>query len=149
MIKLNEEIKGLENTLEWIELLDYDGYIGDVISEVANSNIDIYNATLFEKGFDLYAEGWIEEAKNNQGDFPCIIDWLQAAQFEKYTSEIYSELDDIILLGIYRELEELGLEEIEEGYLYHDIYNNSLLSEIEERAEEIFEEYKEDKENID
>lgn len=141
---ISEEIKELENNLGYAELLDYSGYIGDAIPELADSFIDIYEATLFEKVPDLYADGWLEEAKANFGEFEDIIAWLQLGQYCKISSEIYDELDEIILLGILRELEELGLEEIDEEYISHKIDNNSRFTEIEEVAQEIYEEYTED-----
>lgn len=79
---------------------DYSGhhYICDVISEIADSEIDIYTYNLFEWAKTNYE--WIEEAIA-QGlcdtSKPDVIKMLQAGQYEQNTSDLYEHLDAIML----------------------------------------------------
>ena len=79
---------------------DYSGYhyICDVISEIADSHIDIYTYDLFEWAKNNY--DWVEEAIS-QGlcdmSNPDIPKMLQAGQYEQNTSDLYEHLDASIL----------------------------------------------------
>ena len=78
---------------------DYFGhhYIGDVISEIADSNIDVYTYDLLKWLPDNYE--WVEEAISqglcnmSEPDIPRMI---MAGQYEKYSSELYECLDEIM-----------------------------------------------------
>lgn len=71
-------------------------YIGDVIGEVADANIDMYNHDLLEWLPDHYE--WVEEADANglledcKGD---IFKMVQAAQYECFSSDMYDHQEDI------------------------------------------------------
>ena len=78
---------------------DYSGYcyICDVISEIADSNIDIYYYDLFKWLPDNYS--YVEEAIENglcdtsKADIPKMI---QAGQYEAFTQDLYTNLDEIM-----------------------------------------------------
>lgn len=79
---------------------DYSGhhYICDVISEIADNNIDIYTYNLFEWAKTNYE--WVEEAiaqglcDTSNPDIPRM---LMAGQYEQNTQDLYEHLDASIL----------------------------------------------------
>ena len=79
---------------------DYSGshYISDVISDIADSEIDICAYSLFEWAKTNYE--WAEEAIA-QGlcdtSNPDILKILQAGQYEQNTADLYDHLDAIML----------------------------------------------------
>lgn len=71
-------------------------YIGDVIGEVADANIDMYNHDLLEWLPDHYE--WVEEADANgllEGFKGDIFKMVQAAQYECFSSDMYDHQEDI------------------------------------------------------
>ncbi len=129
-------------------LCDYSsGYICDVISEIADNNVDIYTYDLLEwaKGNYSYIEEAIDELgtpTDSQGraDF---IGMIRQGQYIYYTQDLYDNLDDIIKNYIYNYItNELGIEEITEeqeeevDMLSYD--NNDELETINEDLDKIF-----------
>lgn len=119
------EIKKLYNKLESsIDCLtDYDnGYIYDVISEIADSQVDIYYSDLTE-----WASGHFEEIAETISEFGwdgCEKDLYKAAQlaqFRENENEMYSELSE-------------GLENFALSYLEYKLKMKEI---SEERWEEI------------
>lgn len=101
-------------------LCDYSsGYICDVISEIADNNVDIYTYDLLEwaKGNYSYIEDAIDELgtpTDSQGraDF---IGMIRQGQYIYYSNDLYENLDDIIKNYIYNYiLNDLNIEEITE-----------------------------------
>lgn len=81
------------------QFCDYSGYhyICDVISEIADSNIDVYTYDLLKWLPDNYE--WVEEAISqglcNMSE-PDIPKMIMAGQYEKYSSELYECLEEIM-----------------------------------------------------
>ena len=95
------------------------GYICDIISSVADNNVDIYNYNLWE--WAKNNEYYIEEAVKNYGIDERNFDLIRLfkyGQFEYYIQAIYSNLADFIKYSILyninaEEISEEILEEIE------------------------------------
>lgn len=129
-------------------LCDYSsGYICDIISEIADNNVDIYNYDLLEwaKGNYSYIEDAIDELgtptdRQGRADF---IGMIRQGQYIYYEQDLYDNLDDIIKNYIYNYItNELGIEEITEeqeeeiDMLSYD--NNDELETINEDLNNIF-----------
>lgn len=143
------EIKNLYNKLESsIDCLcDYDnGYICDVISEIADSQVDIYYSDLTE-----WANGHFEEIAETISEFGwdgCGKDLykaVQLAQFRENGNEMYSELSEglenfalsYLEHGLkIQEISEENWEEIQD--FLSDIDNNNKLEEIIDFLDEMF-----------
>lgn len=81
-------------------LCDYNnGYICDVISEIGDSNIDIYYYDLFEWAKNNFSI--IEEANEEFGCDNDITKQIQQGQYLYYTNDLYDNLEDIIKNYIY------------------------------------------------
>lgn len=128
---------------------DYSGYqyICDVISEIADSNIDIYYADLFEWCKHNYE--WVEEAIA-QGlcdlQNPDIPKMIQAGQYEYNTQDLYENLDSIMLNYCLNYIEhDLELTEITQEQFEKienkctNVDNNDTLEDFEDFLKELFE----------
>lgn len=135
---------------------DYSGYhyICDVISEIADSNVDIYTYDLFEWAKTNYE--WVEEAIS-QGlcdmSNPDIPKMLQAGQYEQNTSDLYEHLDASILTYclnyIHHDLKQEFLTESQYDELLTEctnVDNNDTLEKFEEFCNELFKEEENDEE---
>ena len=95
------------------------GYICDIITDVADNNIDIYNHDLWNWAKDN--ESYIEEAVTEYGIDERNFDLMQlfrSGQYNYYIQAIYSNLADFIKYSILyninaEEISEETLEEIE------------------------------------
>lgn len=115
-------------------ICDYnDGYVCDVITEIADNHVDIYYSDLFEwcKSNFGYVDEWIEEC-GSSGD---IIKDIQGGQYKQISDELYENMEEMLLLFAYNYLFEneiiLNDEQLEE--LESDISimdNNNTLDEI-------------------
>ena len=129
-----------------------DGYICDVIGEIADSNVDIYYSDLFEwvKDNYEYCEDAVKEGlysvEDRNFDF---IKLIQVGQYEYNTHDLYENLDDSVKYFIYDnlELEEIS-EELQEfiDNLCDDVDNNEKLENILEQVNEFIENMEEDEE---
>lgn len=128
---------------------DYSGhhYICDVISEIADNNIDIYNYDLFEWCKTNYE--WVEDAIA-QGlcdtSSPSIPRMIQAGQYEYNSSNLYEHLDSIMLNYCLNFIEQdLSIKEItQEQYdeieaKCTNVDNNDTLDDFEDFLSELFE----------
>lgn len=93
---------------------DYDnGYICDIITEIADANIDIYYYDLFEwakNNFDI-----IEEANAEMGAPNDIIKQIQQGEFLAFERDLYDNLEDSLKYFMYDYIEkDLEIEEITE-----------------------------------
>lgn len=122
-------------------ICDYsDGYICDIITEIADNHIDIYYYNLFEwckDNFD-YVNDWIAEC-GSSGD---IIKDIQGGQYKQYSDELYENLEDMLLLFAYDYLfkNEIYLNDEQLEQLERDISildNNDRLETIIEIIEEL------------
>ena len=124
---------------------DYDnGYICDIITEIADNNIDIYCADLFEwakHNFDI-----IEEANEEMGAPNDIIKQIQQGQFVAFERDLYENLEDILKNYMYDYIEkDLKIEELteeqNENLLDWDFSdNNEQLENLVDHINEILEE---------
>lgn len=146
--EIKEELKGNVCDTYCDCICDYsDGYIGDIISEIADNHIDIYYNDLFD-----WAKGntsWIEEANEELGTPNDIIEQIQQGQYIAYTQELYDNFNDMIQLFIYDYIyNTLNIEEITEeqkeaiDMLSYD--NNDKLENIIDDIDEILKEESED-----
>lgn len=143
------EIKKLYNKLESsIDCLtDYDnGYIYDIISEIADNQVDIYYSDLTE-----WANGHFEEISETISEFgwdSCEKDLYKAAQlaqFRENENEMYSELSEglenfaLSYLEYKLKMKEISEERWEEIQDFlSDIDNNNKLEEIIDFLDEMF-----------
>ena len=96
-------LKDLESNLGFTygnNITQYDsGYICDVFSEIADSNVDIYTSDLFDWGKNnMY---YIDEATKEFGDPHDILRQIQQGQYYAYEQELYENKDDIIKYFAY------------------------------------------------
>ena len=114
-----------------------DGYIGDIIAEIADNNVDIYHSDLWDWAKNNYewceeaiAQGLYEVTSSREFDIHKL---FQAGQYEQNTQNLYESLDDSIKYFIYHnlELEEIDgdLQEFIEG-LCDYVDNNQKLEDI-------------------
>lgn len=96
-------LKDLESNLSFTygnNITQYDsGYICDVFSEIADSNVDIYTSDLFDWGKNnMY---YIDEATKEFGYPHDILRQIQQGQYYAYEQELYENKDDIIKYFAY------------------------------------------------
>ena len=87
-------LKDLETNLSFTygnNITQYDsGYICDVFSEIADSNVDIYTSDLFEWGkSNMY---YIDEATKEFGNPNDILRQIQQGQYYAYEQELYETI---------------------------------------------------------
>ena len=132
-----DKIKELETNLSFIhgnQIVNYsDGYIGDVFSEIADSNIDIYVVDLFEWGKNNFE--YINEATEEFGNPADIIKQIQQGQFLSFEKELYDNQNDVLLYYGYNYLKDnnikLSEEQLEDFEDYIDgLDNNDKLDDI-------------------
>ena len=132
-----DKIKELETNLSFThgnQIVNYsDGYIGDVFSEIADSNIDIYVVDLFEWGKNNFE--YINEATEEFGNPADIIKQIQQGQFLSFERELYDNQNDVLLYYGYNYLKDnnikLSEEQLEDFEDYIDgLDNNDKLDDI-------------------
>jgi hypothetical protein len=110
-----EELKRILNTGDLGEYFrDYDnGYICDIITEIADNNIDIYTNDLFEWAKGNYS--YIEEVNEEMGTPTNIIKQIQQAQYYTNEHELYDNLEESLQYFMYDYIEkDLKIDEITE-----------------------------------
>ena len=144
MIKIEE----LKNFLYLGDLGDQltqynEGYICDVITEIADNNIDIYNYDLLQwVANNLYNIDYCDRAINEVGA-DNLISMIQGGQYLAYSEELYNNLEDIVKNYVLNHIEELEIEEItteqweeiESEIDFND--NNARLEDIQEQINDI------------
>lgn len=142
MLNIKERIKELENKYELENILycfnDYsNGYICDIITEVCDNNVDIYNNDLWEwaKDNEYYVERAINEFGIDSNNFD-LIGLFRQGQYFYYEETCYNNLDDIIE---YLILSNLDVEEISDA-VYDEILNISGKKDNNARIENYIEE---------
>jgi hypothetical protein len=93
---------------------DYDcGYICDIITEIADNNVDIYYYDLFEWAKNNFSI--IEEANEEMGAPNDIIKQIQQGEFLAFKRELYENLEDNLKYFMYDYIEkDLQIKEITE-----------------------------------
>ena len=136
-----KDIKGRVNHTFADSIVDYDnGYICDIISEIADNNVDIYTSDLLD--WLRYNYSIVEDANREYGTPDDIIKQCQQGQYYKYNNDLYDVMDDMLLLFAYNYLRdndiELNAEQLEElESELSTIDNNDKLEDIIEKIEEI------------
>jgi len=141
-------LKDLESNLSFTygnNITQYDsGYICDVFSEIADSNVDIYTSDLFDWGKNnMY---YIDEATKEFGDPHDILRQIQQGQYYAYEQELYENKDDIIKYFAYTYLNDnnikLNVEQEEDldGYL-SSVDSNDKLEDIIDYCKNINKDY--------
>lgn len=145
MLNVKERMKELENKYELDEILycfaDYSkGYICDIITEVCDDKIDIYNSDLWEwaKDNEYYVEQAINEFGIDSNNFD-LMGLFRQGQYYYYQEMCYKNLDDIIE---YLILSNLDVEEISDA-VYDEILNISGKEDNNARIENYIEEIEE------
>lgn len=116
---INEKLKETKQNLQDTYcdcICNYsDGYICDIIMEIADNNVDIYNSDLLDWAKDNYS--YIEDANcefgipDNGKDF---IKQIQQGQYYQIEQDLYNNFDEMILLFIYNYIQENDIEMTEE-----------------------------------
>lgn len=122
-----------------------DGYICDVIQEIADNNVTIYTSDLWDWASEHqdYVEQAVSEFGADGRDFD-LIRLFQQGQY-LYNSEVmYEHFDEILLYYAYNYIcEELGIEEIEENTkeeleeTLKGVDNNDKIEDIIEKIKEV------------
>lgn len=147
------KIKDLKNELN---LGDYgeditnysSGYVGDIITEIADNNVDIYNNDLMEwaKGNTSYIEDAMREfgTPEDSNGHPDFMRLIMQGQYYMYEQDLYNNLEDILKYWAYDYIEnkynltELTEEQNDEIEFLN--YNNfEELEDIKNELENIFE----------
>lgn len=127
------------------QLTEYNGCIGDAITECADSNVDIYNHDLLKWLPDNYE--WVGEAdfqgllEGIKGD---LIKMIQAAQYVCFSQDMYDHQEDIAKYVTLEGLKDKGVyalsDDVSDQILYGDIDftdNNMDLSDYLDAAETV------------
>lgn len=153
MEKINELIEKLYIGDYGENIVNYaDGYICDIITEIADSNVDIYCADLLDwvRDNSEYVERAINEGFVDLKS-PDFFQMLRSGQYIQIEEELYENIDDIIKYYIYNYIKDMGIEEVSEEQLeeieFCDFDYNSDLEDINNELERIFE--KEEDENVE
>lgn len=126
------------------EITNYSsGYVCDILTEIADNNVDIYYYDLFEWAKNNFSI--IEEANEEMGMNPDITKQIQQGQFYSYQRELYENLEDIMKYYVFNYIQEaLGIEEITEEQLNELEFeidftdNNEELENINDKINDIF-----------
>lgn len=147
MINVNEKIKELEaslddNAVNFADMMqDYVGsaYIGDAISEKADSEVDIYNSNLLD--WAKTHLGDIEDANAEFGTPNDIIKQIMQAQYRLNSDALYAGMDDGLILAAWRLAREHAEEVTEEQAAELDAVsfdNNDRIDRLADYVAEIF-----------
>lgn len=154
----NLKIEELKNDLYLGDLGEYfedynDGYICDIISEIADNNVPIYYSEIWKMAEEN--QDYIEEALSEFGTptdsrgIPDLTRIFQQGLYYKNEQEIYENLEDTLKFYMYNYIEEnLNIKEITEeqnddllDWDFKD--NNEQLENLIEHIEEILKESEE------
>lgn len=129
------------------DIISYDsGYIGDIITTIADNNVSIYKYELLDWATDnsSYIEDSVKEFGINEKAFD-FFRLIQQGQFLSNENELYDCLKDIVLYRLYSYIvSNLGITEITEEQnnkilLLNIDDNNEQLENLLEQLDEIFE----------
>lgn len=141
-LKIKDLMDGLYTGDFGDRFCDYNnGYICDIITEIADNNIDIYYSDLFDwaKGNTTY----IDEATAEFGRPDTFIQEIQQGQYYAYEQDLYENLEDSLKLFMYNyilytlDIEEITEEQDDELLDYDFSDNNDQLENIIEHINEV------------
>lgn len=151
-----KELLKIEDLKNELNLGDYgeditnysSGYVSDIITEIADNNVDIYNNDLMEwaKGNTSYIEDAMREfgTPEDSNGHPDFMRLIMQGQYYMYEQDLYNNLEDILKYWAYDYIEnkynitELTEEQNDEIDFYN--YTNvDRLEEIKGMIEDIFE----------
>lgn len=121
------------------------GYICDILTEIADNNVDLYNYDLLQwVANDSYNIAYCDEAKDELGA-DGLIAMIQGGQYLKYSSNLYENLENIVKYYVFDYIENvLKLEEITEEQLNELEFeidftdNNEKLENINDKIDNVF-----------
>lgn len=106
VIDILHEIKerNKNNDIDVDSFVNYDetDYICDVITEIADNNIDIYANNLLEWAKGNYS--YIDDAIEEYGKPDDFLKYIQQGQYYAYSVEIHDNIDDFMLVYAYNYL---------------------------------------------
>lgn len=146
MENIIEKLEELKESLSFTYCEDItsfnDGYICDVITEIADNHVNIYNNDLLEWAKGNYS--YIGDATREFGRPDDFIKEIKQGQFYAYEQDLYENIEDMILLYAYNYLKEneisLNDEQIKElEDSLSNIDNNNEISDIISYIDEILE----------
>ena len=110
--KLREIKDNLQDTY-CDNICDYNnGYICDIIMEISDNNVDIYNYNLLEWAKDNYS--YIEDANSELGTPEGFMQQIQQGQYYQIEQDLYNNFENMILLYAYDYLKNNDIELTEE-----------------------------------
>lgn len=126
------------------EITNYSsGYICDILTEIADNNVDTYYYDLFEWAKNNFHI--IKEANKELGINPDIIKQIQQAQYYSLEQDLYENLESIIKYYVFNYIQEvLEIEEITEEQLNELEFeidftdNNEELENINDKINKVF-----------
>lgn len=142
-----DRINELERLLSFTyghQILDYsNGYICDVFSDIADSNIDIYVSDLFEWGKNNFE--YINEATQEFGNPQDIIKQIQQGQYLSFEQDLYNNQNDILKYFAYNYLKDNDIkfneEQVEQLEEYIErLDNNDRIEDIISYCDELLKE---------
>lgn len=142
-----DRINELERLLSFTyghQILDYsNGYICDVFSNIADSNIDIYVSDLFEWGKSNFE--YINEATQEFGNPQDIIKQIQQGQYLSFEQDLYNNQNDILKYFAYNYLKDNDIkfneEQVEQLEEYIErLDNNDRIEDIISYCDELLKE---------
>lgn len=125
-----------------IEIADYqNGYIADIISEIADSNVDIYYSDLKSWAFDSDHFAYIEQANNEMTDCNNIHEIIMYAEFLYNIENLHKYLNEILKYWALNYIEDVYSLECLDSYKLDAIefINYENVETLEELKSEIYE----------
>lgn len=141
--------KDFESYEEYItEYYNYQNYIDDIIHDIADNNVDIYNYDLLEwaKSNYSYIEDYVKEFGINSQNFD-FIDIIRGGQYLYIEQTLYNNKESMLEYLAYYILDDKGITEIEEEKATEismiDFDRIETIDELKEKINEILEEEEE------
>lgn len=155
-ILVEDIFNNIEDACEEVVMHSSDtDYIGDIISEVADSYVPVYNQELCEKCWELndyvseaQAQGLLEGAKD-------LLDMLRMGAYEYFTQMLYENEEEIKFNIAYDHIsanypdliDEIDEDDLEE--LINEYDNNSTIDDIKDGVNEFIEQLQEEEDEED
>lgn len=137
-LKVNELKEQNEKYLNLgVQITDFDnGYISDIISEIATNNVDIYTSDLLDWAKD--GINYIEEAIAEFGTSNDFLGMIRQGQYLAFEQELNTDIETMLLYFMYDYIEKMGIEEITEEQ-QDKLENDFDFEDINEKLENLIE----------